>query len=436
MILTGAAIIILAIGVLPLALSTIDSAFLFIAAVYNAAVVLAVITDYRRAPDASKLFVERECEEELSMGEPNQILLRVRNLGDIPATIDVRDETPVDFNCSENTARVSVPAHAELEHIYLMEPYARGDFQFGDIYIRSYGKLGLAARQFKIPSARHIRVYPDILQAKKYDLARRRGRLMEIGSHRTKFLGIGTEFESLRDYQPDDEYRRIDWKASARRARLTSRQYQLDRTQNILLVLDAGRTMCVSLDGMTKLDYAINAALMLAYVASSGDDKVGMLVFSDEINSYLPPRRGRGHFLNMLQALYNAPFTTRESDYGFAFRFISSRWRKRSLLVVFSDLIDKQSSSEIIANLAAVSRKHLCLCVAIGDPQTNAAAVKDPAKVDEVYEQAVAIQTLQARKQAIAALAGAGVMVIDAEPSGLASAIVGKYSEIKSRLLL
>ncbi|MDO8589044.1 MAG: DUF58 domain-containing protein [Armatimonadota bacterium] len=434
MILTPKAIIIIAGGAVPLALSLANPAFLTAALIYDALVLAAIAADWLRTPTPRQLSVERDCQDELSMGSANPILLRLHNSGESPARVQVHDEPPSVFPCEGNDAGVSVPPRSEVEFTYLLTPTARGDFRFGDLYLRSTGHLGLVVRQFRREASRPVRVYPDILQARKYEIRKRRAGAVEIGGRRTRMIGLGTEFESLRDYQPDDEYRRIDWKASARRARLTSRQYQIDRTQNIVLALDAGRTMCVSLGGMTKLDYAINAALMLGYVASSGDDRVGLIAFAGEIGAYLPPRRGRGHFLNMLRALYNIPLTTGESDYVAAFRFISAKWRKRSLIVLFTDLLDSESSGELIANLSVMSRRHLCLCVVVGDPAVNASALSSPGSPDEVYEQAAAIQALQFRKQAIASLRRAGVEVVDADPSSLAAAVVDTYADIKARL--
>ena len=197
--------------------------------------------------------------------------------------------------------RCCLPCCPDSRHAaaYHLRPTQRGDYEFGDIYLRVRGRLGMVHRLVRVPAARQVKVYPNMRETARFDLLARRGRLQQAGIRKARLQGAGREFESLREYQPDDELRRIDWKATARRGELISRQYEVERSQNVMLVLDVGRTMLAEVDGIQKLDYAINAALMLAYVATQSDDKVGLLVFADTVQTYLAaqerPRAGLRH---------------------------------------------------------------------------------------------------------------------------------------------
>jgi uncharacterized protein (DUF58 family) len=340
------------------------------------------------------------------------------------------------FTIEGNVANVELKPRQNKELIYHVNPHARGDFEFKDVYIRLLGPMKMIYRQHRIPMARHIKVYPNLLDVRKYDLFLRRGRILETGSRRVRLYGRGTEFESLREYVPDDEFRQVDWKASARRGKLMSRQYQVERSQNVLILLDAGRTMSVRVEEMAKLDYAINAALMLSYVASSGDDKVGLLTFSGKVDRFLPPAKGRAQALAIMEALYNVPLTTQESDYAGAFLYMARRWRKRSLVVVFSDLLDPESSRQIIMHLQTLASTHLCMCVAISDTNVLSTARAVPEESSAFYEKAAAVELLHERQQAIGALTRAGVIVIDSEPGTLSPAVINQYLQIKARLQL
>jgi uncharacterized protein (DUF58 family) len=435
MIITARFGILLALGALPFALSGL-APVAWLGFIYVAAVLVAGLADWLLTPDSSAIQVERLCDDKLSLGAENPITLRLRNRSRSPLDITTRDEPPYLFRIVGNVAALRLKPRDERQITYHVTPHARGDYSFGDIFLRLAGPMGLAIRQYRIPAGRPVKVYPNLLDIRKYDLLLRRGRTLEAGMRRIRLYGRGTEFESLRDYVPDDEFRQVDWKATARRGRLTSRQYQVERSQNVVILLDAGRSMCVRIEAMTKLDYAINAALMLAYVAASGDDKVGLLTFSEKVDSFLPPAKGRAQALAIMQALYNVPLTTEEADYGGAFLYMARRWRKRSLVVVFTDLLDPESSRQIITNLQTLASTHLCMCVAISDSNVLAAARATPSETQEVYEKAAAVEVLHDREQAIRALERVGVIVVDSEPGTLSPAVVNQYLQIKTRIRL
>ena len=190
------------------------------------------------------------------------------------------------------------------EFIYHVRPLRRGDYQFGDLSLRWLGPLGLVIRQANVDAKEPVKVYPNLLDVRRYDLLLRRNRLQEMGLRTTRQFGEGTEFERLREYLPDDEYRRINWKATARRNFPVTTEYQTERSQQVIAVLDAGRMMQSPVADIAKLDYVVNAVLLLTYVATGKGDRVGMLSFADDVMHYLSPRQGRGQFYRMLELLY------------------------------------------------------------------------------------------------------------------------------------
>lgn len=426
----------LALAAIPFAISGIVPVALTIGIVYAIIVLVLGLTDRNLAPDESAIEVERQCEDKLSLGAENPIILQIRNRSKWRISLSIRDEPPHLFGIAGNVSSMMLGSRQQKQITYHVIPHARGDFSFGDIFVRFKGPMGLVLRQYRVPAAKPVKVYPNLLDIRKYEIMLRRGRILDTGQRRIRLYGRGTEFESLRDYSPDDEFRQVDWKASARRGRLMSRQYQIERSQNIVLILDAGRTMSVRIEDMTKLDFAVNAALMLAYVASAGGDKVGLLTFSNKVDRFMPPAKGRSQALAIMEALYNVPLTTEEADYAGAFRYLAHRWRKRSLVVVFSDLLDSESSRQIILHLQTLAATHLCLCVAISDSNVLAAAGVVPDETGELYEKAAATELLHERKQAIAALERVGVIVVDSVPGTLSPAVINQYLQIKSRMRL
>ncbi|MER3558725.1 MAG: DUF58 domain-containing protein, partial [Armatimonadota bacterium] len=193
---------------------------------------------------------------------------------------------------------------------------------------------------------------------------------------------------------PDDEFRRIDWNATARRGKPIVRDYQAERSQNILLLLDAGRNMLAEVESMRKFDTVLNTALMLAYVATQMDDKVGAMVFADEIDQFVPPQRGRAQVAHLTQRLHAAQPRLVEPDYLYAVTYLARRWRKRSLMVFFTDLIDPESSRLLLHAIGALRKQHLCVVVTVADPRLRAWSHELPESPETLYRRAVATQVL------------------------------------------
>jgi uncharacterized protein (DUF58 family) len=427
-----------ALGVAPLLLAGIARGYLSLALAWYGLLLLLALTDWLLFPGMEALSAEREVNDKLSLGTQNPVHVRLRNGSDVPLKIALRDTPPDDIpnDLDDRPFAFTVPARARHTVVYHLTPHARGDYRFGDVYLRVQGRLGMVNRLLRLPVPAEVKVYPNLLETAKFTLMARRGRLQQVGIRAARLQGAGREFESLRDYLPDDELRRIDWKATARRGKLVSRQYEVEKSQNVILALDVGRTMLAEIDGIQKLDYAINAALLLAYVATLAEDKVGLLIFADTVQAYLPPKKGRAQVYAILEALYNAQASLAEPDYRGALAFLQARWRKRSLMVCFTDLWDPDSSRTTITELAALQPRHLVAAVTLLDTQVLNAAQQEPNAVEAAYEKAVATQVLEDRQKATAALTQRGVLVVDSPAEKLSAELVNRYLEVKERMLL
>jgi uncharacterized protein (DUF58 family) len=374
----------------------------------------------------------------MSLGSPNKVVITISFNGNRilqPKKVFIRDETPSDFDSVGITSGdvYFQPDSREQSLLYHLVPHAKGDYVFGNTSIKYDGPLGLISRVHTFKTSQDIQVYPNLKEIEKFDLLARRGLLQQLGIRNLRLRGGGSEFESLREYVPGDEYRRIDWSATARRNKLISRQYEAERSQNIILAIDAGRTMLQPIQKMSKLDYVINTSLMLAYVAVQNDDKVGLFVFDADTRIFIPPAKSKTQTYRIMNALYNVEARMVESDYVAAFDDLATRWRRRSLFVLFTDLLDPDSSAGVLNAMTLVERRHKSVCVTVSDPNITESAALNPETEAEVYQKAVAMQTLHERKSAINVLKRRGVWSVDSPPASLSADLINRYMEIKAR---
>jgi uncharacterized protein (DUF58 family) len=369
----------------------------------------------------------------LSLGTANRIELMLSAAISAPLRVRLRDEPPPDCTFDRREFDILLRPEEPASVHYHLTPLYRGEARFEDIFLRVEGRLGLVYGFYRLPARERVPVYPNLLQMREYELLRHRGLLRQMGFRQTRLRGLGTEFESLREYTIDDEFRRIDWKATARRGKPIVRDYQVERSQNVLLLFDAGRNMLAEVEGMRKFDAVLNTGLMLAYVATQMDDKVGALVFADEIDQFVPPQRGRGQVAKLVQQLHAVQPRMVEADYLYAITYLAQRWRKRSLMVLFTDLIDPDASRVLLQALAGLARQHLCVCVTVSDPRLHEWSQQTPHTAEQLYRRAIATQVLTDRLAAARTLERMGIATVDAEPETLVSALVNFYLQVKAR---
>lgn len=419
-----------------LALATWVPAFGWVALAYFAGACVLLAFDRRAAGGPGRFAVSRSHDSRLSLNADNAIRLRVIERGQRPARFWLRDESPDEFIAERRVFAGSCPPGGEWIQDYAVRPRQRGDYAFADLVLRWRSPLGFLVREARYPAARPIKVYPNLYEVRRYDLNLRRNRLRDTGLRPSRMLGGGNEFERLRDYQPDDEYRHINWTATARHGRPIATQFQVERSQSVIAVVDVGRMMQSPVAAITKLDYVLNAVLLLAYVGAAKGDKTGVMTFADQVRTYLEPRAGRGQFYRMLEMLYAVKAAPIEPNYGRALAYLRRRHRKRALVVVFTDLASGPTLSSLASHVGRLARRSLVLVVTISDPEVASAAVTAPADVAGVYRQVAAAQMLDERTVLLETLRRQGVLTLDVPADQLSFAVVNRYLEIKARMRL
>lgn len=397
------------------------------------ALVLLIWLDATLAP-AEGLSVTREPLPALSVGHPGSVTYRWANTARRAARLLVREVRPDLLGGTQPPRAVAVPADGTTREDLVVVPQRRGREQAGGFVFDSRGPMGLGRRRLHVSLPWEVVVYPPLvsvrLRASVAEALRRR----DQGTKAVRQLGEGRLFESLREWVPGDDLRHIDWKATARRRKVITRQYEAERRQQVLLVLDTGRLMTAEVGaGVPRLDFAVQAALELAYAAAQHDDNVGIMTFADGVQHFVAPERGRAGVRRVLDVLAVVQPRLVEPDYPGAFRYLAARNRKRALTVLFTDVIDRFASDALVANVATLRPRHVPLAVTLRNPELDAAAGVRPDEARGAFRKAAAEELLHAREEALGHMRRAGVLVIDVTPQRAAQAVVRAYLDLKRR---
>jgi uncharacterized protein (DUF58 family) len=330
---------------------------------------------------------------------------------------------------------LDVPARGSAQGDYHIEPHRRGAYAIGDLFARYPSPLGLWFRQLRIPARSPVRVYPDLQQIRTFELLARQNREYAF-LRATRLKGGESEFERLREYARDDEYRAVDWKATARRQKLICREYQLESNQNLIFMLDAGRLMTAEVGGLSLFDHSLNSTLLLAHVAARGGDRVGLVGFDDGVRAFVTPVGGPSAGRRLIQASYGLHPRLVEPDYDAAFEKLSLRVRKRALVMLFTQVVDDVAGATIVRRTRALLRWHLPLVVLFRD--TDVEQLLEPGARSDVdpYTRGAAAEIVRWRELLVRDLKRAGALVLDVAASTLSGALINRYLEIKARRLL
>jgi uncharacterized protein (DUF58 family) len=379
----------------------------------------------------SELRVSREKPARLSVGINNEIALMVENRSRRRIDLLVRDETPDGFGVDPPQLYARIPARGWARLVYRLLPTARGNAHFGDIHVRLRCPLGLAWIDRTFDAEQIAQVYPNLLEVRRYEAMVRTTLVRQGGYHIKRLPGASKEFSHFRDYTVDDDYRHVNWKATARRAKPITSVFESERSQDVIFCLDAGRMMAARVGRLSKLDHAINAILMLTHVSQRFQDNLGLLVFSHKVHEYLPPAKGRAQHARFLQVLYNVQPELCYVNYREAFGHLITRHPKRALTMVFTDLLDSVVSAEYRNAIGLLQRYQLPLTLAVADVPLQELGATAPKDVSQLYDVAVARDLLHGRAELLRGLEQQGVMVLDTVPERLTMDAVNRYLALK-----
>jgi uncharacterized protein (DUF58 family) len=404
--------------------------------IYYAAMAGIVLTEAGRLPSKSGFMASRVLPQPFSLGEVQSVQLLVAHSGAAGLPAEVADHVPADLRPDRRVLPGVFDGEGLLHVEYTVEPPHRGAYRFGAVDLRCWRPGGWLIRQVRIKADEAAAVYPDVLAIKRYELMLRRGMRIMAGLRRARPPGATTAFAGLRDYLPGDEVRRINWKATARRDSPVVMEVEAERGQQAIIAIDCGRLMTAPAGLLSKLDHAVNAALLLAWVAQSQGDKVGMLTFSDGVRRFVAPQRGPAQLTQLNRVLYDVKPEYTEPDFAEAFSHIALRVSRRSLVIVLTDVLDPEASRDLVGHAIRLSHRHLVMVVAMSDPEVLAARNAPIERVSRAYEWAAAEELLSARRASFEQLRQGGVLGLDVEAGQLSPSLVERYLELKERALL
>jgi uncharacterized protein (DUF58 family) len=408
---------------------------------YDLIILAIAIWDYRQATQW-QILLTRTCEEKLSIGRENAVHLNLKVVGHpLKATeteLQIRDGVPAVFQADAETLAVALVPQQSYELTYHVFPPRRGQFRWQQADLRLRSPWGLSWRLWQVSLTTAVVVYPDLMGLRQLSI---RLSLETTGNlHRRHRVG-GTEFAELREYALGEDIRLIDWKATARRQRPIVRLLEPEREQPLLILLDRGRLMTAQVAGLSRFDWALNAALSLTLAGLRQGDRVGIAVFDKTIHTWIAPQPGMTHLAPILERLHNLEPIQAESDYAGVTAQVLSQYTRRALVVMLTDIVDEIASQDLLVAMGRLSPRFLPFCVALRDPQVDAQAHPAPQAepqpdreaVQALYTQAVALDLLHQRRLAFAKLQQQGTLVLDAPAPLVSEQLVNRYLSVKAR---
>ncbi len=381
---------------------------------------------YRQPP----VQVERLLAHTLALGVSTRARLRLHNPQPRAVAVLVQEDHPPSFALTHLPRLVSVPAQGWAEVVYAVRTSERGQFELGPAYLRQRSPLGMWWRPRRSGEPRQVKVYPNFRAVARYALLAASDRVAELGIRKRRRRGEGTEFHQLREYRFGDSLRQIDWRATSRVRRMISREYRDERDQQLLFLLDCGRRMHARDGALSHLDHALDALLLLAYVALRQGDAVGLATFGGQTRR-LPPRKGAGYLNALLNMTYDLNSTTAAADAAVALEDAVKSLRRRTLVVMCSNLRDEQDD-DLLAALRLANRRHLVLLASLREVALDEAAKAPPADFSEALRFAATHDYLRARREAHERLGHTGLLWLDVTPKDLAVSLVNRYLRIKA----
>lgn len=426
-----------ALGFVPLSLSWGRPWLRWLTLLFDAALLIVAFIDSRTSRLPEKLEIVREFGGRFHIGAETEVRVRVSNHTPRSFKLKIKDEHPPELTLlSPRETELSVGPLESQTFIYVLKPSRRGRFEFGRVAVRHVSRLGLVWREERVAEPAAVKVYPNIRRAREAELMALGARSLVAAQRRAAWRGEGRDFESLREYVTGDELRHVSWSATARRGRLMTRQYQIERDQTIIIALDAGRLMTARIESESKFDTAIHAALALMSAARRAGDHAGLVVFGRRVKAFVPPSKKREQVDAVLEALHAIEPELIEPSYTRAFEFIAANCKRRSFVVLLTDLVDEEGSRELLTSLRILRPRHLPLVVTIADRDLRASVRDAPVGVDALFAQSVAEEIMLQREAALRLVEAQGGLALDVTAAALVPSLLETYIRVKERGLL
>lgn len=395
---------------------------------------LLILIDYfflfiiSKSPTAKRITGER-----LSNGDDNKIYLIVKS--DFPFTtkIDIIDEQPEQFQMRNWKRKVYLKQGHQQKISYTLRPTERGEYNFGDIILMITSRLGLVSRRFSVSAKVMVPVYPSFMQLRKYELLSKAIIQTEAGTKRLRKIGHSMEFEQIKEYVRGDDVRTLNWKATARKGGLMINTYADEKSQQVYCIIDKGRLMKMPFGGLTLLDYSINSSLVLSNVCLNKMDRVGLITFSNKLDTVLPSDGKAMQMDNILQVLYKQKTDFKESDYEMLYMQIRGRIKQRSLLILFTNFESMSGLSRQIDYLKAIASHHLLLIVFFENTELEQLTNSDARNIEQIYVKTIAEKFAFEKRLIVKELRKHGISSILTSPKNLTINVINKYLELKSR---
>mgnify|MGYP001417784138 CR=1 FL=1 len=382
------------------------------------------------------IFAERVLSDRLSNGDDNEVKIILTNNYTFDINIKIIDELPFIFQIRDFEISSKVKQGNTKIFSYIIHPVKRGEYQFGYLNVFISTILNIVSRRLRFDQNKNVKVYPSYVQMRKYQIMAISDRLMEVGIKKVRKIGHSMEFEQIKDYVRGDDYRTINWKATARKRQLMVNHYIDERAQQIYSVIDMGRTMKMPFDKMSLLDYAINTSLVISNIALLKHDKAGIITFNSKVNSVLPAERNSVQMKKILDMLYKQETDFMESDYERLAGVVRTKIKQRSLLLFFTNFETANSLKRQLPYFKSLSRSHLLIVIFFFNVGLDELLYNKAKSLDEVYHKTIAEKFAYEKRVIQKELASFGIQSILTTPEKLSINTINKYLELKARAMI
>lgn len=400
---------------------------------YNLVLLILLLVDFSLTPGPNSFEIRRVMEKKLSLAVWNRIDIVVVNPVPYKLKAMIRDGVPDSFGIDNELLSFEMSGKEEKVVSYRVKPIKRGEYRFPDLHLRLNGVLGLCIRTKTLPIADTVRVYPNLKDLRNNHLLMVQKRKLLTGFQKIRQLGVGTEFESIREYAEGDDYRHINWSVTAREGKLYVNRYEPERNQYVYILMDTSRVMSEEIGGITRLDYAVNSGFIVAETALNHGDNIGLMAFDSEIRRLVKPGKGTMHFRRLAESLYNIEITETSADYEKAFSMLQRTQNRRSLILLFTDPYNLEHAQEITAAWRNYAPRHKVIVLSIKNPVLEAEAAKRIRQKEDVFTKSAAIKLLDDRKRTFSILEMSGISALESDPDAFTINAVNRYIALKSQ---